>query len=123
MSRHILREISPWSWLTPLAAIVVRSETQITADVIAVAKARLNDPDRPLRIEEVPVPPGSPLAGRRVDELDLGRARRLLGWEPRHRFEEALAATVRWYVENRPWWERIISGEYLKYYEKQYGGR
>jgi len=29
---------------------------------------------------------------------------------------------VRWYVENRPWWERIISGEYLKYYEKQYGG-
>ncbi len=35
----------------------------------------------------------------------------------------ALAATVRWYVEHRPWWERVISGEYLKYYEKQYGDR
>ena len=51
------------------------------------------------------------------------RRRRELGWAPRHRFEEALAATVRWYVDNRAWWERIISGEYLKYYEKQYGAR
>lgn len=55
--------------------------------------------------------------------IDSSKAQAELGWSPRHRFEEALAATVRWYVENRPWWERIISGEYLKYYEKQYGGR
>jgi dTDP-glucose 4,6-dehydratase len=54
--------------------------------------------------------------------IDSSKAQAKLGWAPRHRFEEALAATVRWYVENRPWWERIISGEYLKYYEKQYGG-
>jgi dTDP-glucose 4,6-dehydratase len=55
--------------------------------------------------------------------IDSTKAKAKLGWTPRHRFEEALAATVAWYVEHRPWWERIISGEYLKYYEKQYGGR
>jgi dTDP-glucose 4,6-dehydratase len=53
--------------------------------------------------------------------IDARKAHAKLGWAPRHRFEEALASTVRWYVERRPWWERIISGEYLAYYEKQYG--
>ena len=37
--------------------------------------------------------------------------------------EEGLAETVRWYLDHRPWWERIISGEYLRYYERQYGER
>ncbi len=55
--------------------------------------------------------------------IDSSKAQAKLGWTPRHRFEEALAATVSWYVEHRPWWERILTGEYLKYYEKQYGGR
>ena len=55
--------------------------------------------------------------------IDSAKARARLGWAPRHVFEDALAATVRWYVERRPWWERIISGEYLKYYERQYGAR
>jgi dTDP-glucose 4,6-dehydratase len=55
--------------------------------------------------------------------IDAAKAREQLGWAPRHVFEDALAATVRWYVEHRPWWERIISGEYLGYYERQYGGR
>jgi dTDP-glucose 4,6-dehydratase len=55
--------------------------------------------------------------------IDSTKARTRLGWTPRHVFEEALGATVRWYVGNRPWWERIISGEYLKYYERQYGAR
>ncbi len=55
--------------------------------------------------------------------IDAEKARRELGWAPRRRFEDALAETVRWYVDHRAWWERIISGEYLKYYEKQYGAR
>ncbi len=55
--------------------------------------------------------------------IDAAKARRELSWEPRHPFEEALAATVRWYREHRGWWERIRTGEYLGYYEKQYGGR
>ena len=55
--------------------------------------------------------------------IDSAKARRDLGWAPRHQFEEALAATVQWYREHRGWWERIRTGEYLHYYEKQYGGR
>jgi dTDP-glucose 4,6-dehydratase len=55
--------------------------------------------------------------------IDASKAKAKLGWAPRRRFEDALAATVRWYVDHRTWWERIISGEYLKYYERQYGKR
>jgi dTDP-glucose 4,6-dehydratase len=55
--------------------------------------------------------------------IDARKAQAKLGWSPRHAFEEALAETVRWYVERRAWWERIISGEYLTYYERQYGAR
>ena len=54
--------------------------------------------------------------------LDTNRLRGL-GWEPRHSFEEALAATVAWYGDNRAWWEPIKSGEYRRYYEEQYGAR
>jgi dTDP-glucose 4,6-dehydratase len=53
--------------------------------------------------------------------IDSSKARRELGWTPRHAFEAALGETVAWYREHRGWWERILTGEYLKYYEKQYG--
>jgi dTDP-glucose 4,6-dehydratase len=46
-----------------------------------------------------------------------------LGWRPRHAFAEALEGTVRWYAENRQWWEKLKTGEYRSYYEKQYGTR
>ena len=46
---------------------------------------------------------------------------RALGWEPRVRFDEGLAETVRWYQDNRGWWEPIRSGAYREYYERQYG--
>ena len=43
-----------------------------------------------------------------------------LGWRSRHSFDQALEATVRWYVNNQDWWRPIKSGEYLEYYQKQY---
>jgi len=46
-----------------------------------------------------------------------------LGWLPETKFAEGLKKTVKWYLENREWWERIVSGEYVKYYEKMYGNR
>lgn len=46
-----------------------------------------------------------------------------LGWKPEHNFAEGLAETVKWYMDNRSWWEHIRSGEYREYYEKQYGKR
>jgi len=45
---------------------------------------------------------------------------RALGWAPRTAFAEGLAATVAWYRENRGWWERLKSGEWRAYYERQY---
>jgi dTDP-glucose 4,6-dehydratase len=49
---------------------------------------------------------------------------RALGWAPKHSFRDAgLAETVEWYRDNRDWWEPIKSGEYLAYYEEQYGKR
>jgi dTDP-glucose 4,6-dehydratase len=46
---------------------------------------------------------------------------RALGWSPRVRFDEGLEQTVAWYRENSWWWEPIRSGEYRRYYERQYG--
>jgi dTDP-glucose 4,6-dehydratase len=49
---------------------------------------------------------------------------RALGWAPAHSFGGGgLADTVGWYRDNRDWWEPIKSGEYLAYYERQYGNR
>jgi dTDP-glucose 4,6-dehydratase len=46
---------------------------------------------------------------------------RALGWSPSVRFDEGLAETVAWYRENSWWWEPIRSGDYRRYYERQYG--
>ncbi len=54
--------------------------------------------------------------------LDWERIRGL-GWSPRHDFQAALQETVAWYVENRWWWEKIKSGSFRRYYEKQYAAR
>ena len=48
---------------------------------------------------------------------------RALGWQPRREFEAGLSETVRWFRENRAWWEPIKSGEYLDYYKRQYAER
>ena len=44
-----------------------------------------------------------------------------LGWLSETKFEDGMKRTVRWYAENREWWEDIVSGEYQEYYEKMYG--
>lgn len=44
-----------------------------------------------------------------------------LGWLPETKFADGIKKTVKWYLENRKWWEDIISGEYKNYYEKMYG--
>jgi dTDP-glucose 4,6-dehydratase len=47
-----------------------------------------------------------------------------LGWKNRYNFEQAIEATVKWYVENEAWWRAIKSGKrYEEYYERQYAGR
>jgi dTDP-glucose 4,6-dehydratase len=46
--------------------------------------------------------------------IDFTRARRELGWSPTRSFEEGLADTVRWYVENEEWWRRVQDGAYRR---------
>lgn len=43
-----------------------------------------------------------------------------LGWRPVYDFETGIAQTVDWFLENKDWWEQIISGEYQQYFDKQY---
>jgi dTDP-glucose 4,6-dehydratase len=43
-----------------------------------------------------------------------------LGWQPTYTFETGIAQTIQWYLDNKEWWEQIISGDYQKYFEKQY---
>ena len=53
--------------------------------------------------------------------MDSSKARAQLGWTPTFTFEEGLEQTVRWYLDNQEWWERVRSGAYQDYYERQYG--
>ena len=46
-----------------------------------------------------------------------------LGWLPETKFADGIRQTIRWYLDNRSWWEEIVSGEYQNYYEKMYGNR
>ena len=55
--------------------------------------------------------------------IDPTKIRTELGWEPTTRFAEGIKKTIKWYLENKQWWENIISGEYQNYYEKMYGNR
>jgi len=52
--------------------------------------------------------------------IDSTKIQNELGWKPKHTFEEAIQFTIDWYLKNEQWWKRIISGDYLKYYEQQY---
>lgn len=55
--------------------------------------------------------------------IDAEKIKKELGFRVTVEFRKGLEDTVKWYVENRGWWERIKSGEYLKYYEMMYGKR
>jgi dTDP-glucose 4,6-dehydratase len=44
--------------------------------------------------------------------MDISRIRREMGWTPRHRLEDGLAATVQWYLAHRRWWERVLNEAY-----------
>ena len=44
--------------------------------------------------------------------IDASKIKTELGWRPRHSFDSGLRDTVRWFLDNRPWWERVMSGAY-----------
>jgi dTDP-glucose 4,6-dehydratase len=55
--------------------------------------------------------------------IDPTKIHHELGWLPETKFEDGIKETVQWYLENKPWWEHIINGEYQNYYKKMYGDR
>lgn len=52
--------------------------------------------------------------------IDSSKIQAELGWRPAFQFEGGIEATIKWYVENESWWRKVMSGEYLKYYENNY---
>ena len=55
--------------------------------------------------------------------VDSSKSRKELGWTPQANFRDGLRQTIDWYLANTEWINRIRSGDYLKYYEQQYGNR
>lgn len=55
--------------------------------------------------------------------IDATKISRELGWKPSLQFEEGLLNTIRWYLTNEEWLNRVTSGDYQNYYEKQYNSR
>jgi len=55
--------------------------------------------------------------------IDPTKIQNELGWLPEIKFEDGIKKTIEWYLNNRKWWETIISGHYKNYYEQMYGNR
>ena len=55
-----------------------------------------------------------------IDPTKIHDAR---GWLPETMFKDGIKKTIQWYLDNKVWWERIISGEYQNYFESMYGER
>lgn len=55
--------------------------------------------------------------------IDPTKIHNELGWLPETKFEDGIKKTIQWYLDNREWWETIISGEYQNYYEEMYSNR
>lgn len=55
--------------------------------------------------------------------IDSTKLQKELGWEPSLQFEEGIEKTVRWYLDNQEWMDRITFGDYQKYYDSMYKNR
>jgi len=55
--------------------------------------------------------------------IDPTKIHNELGWLPETKFVDGIKKTIQWYLDNKKWWETIISGEYQEYYEKMYKNR
>ncbi len=55
--------------------------------------------------------------------IDPAKISSELGWLPATKFEDGIKTTIKWYLDNRPWLENIINGEYQNYYKNMYGNR
>ena len=55
--------------------------------------------------------------------IDPAKTEGEIGWKPEMDFEEGITKTIEWYISNEQWWQRILTGDYMEYYNTQYGER
>ena len=55
--------------------------------------------------------------------IDPTKIHNELGWLPETKFEDGIEQTIEWYLNNKEWWENILSGEYQNYFRKFYENR
>lgn len=55
--------------------------------------------------------------------IDPTKIHNELGWLPATSFDNGIQSTIKWYLDNRSWWEHILAGDYQNYYEEMYGNR
>lgn len=55
--------------------------------------------------------------------IDPTKIHNELGWLPATKFEDGIKKTIKWYLDNKEWWQHIINGEYKNYYEKHYSNK
>lgn len=55
--------------------------------------------------------------------IDPTKIKNELGWEPATKFDDGIKKTIRWYLDNRAWWENILNGDYQNYYARMYGNK
>lgn len=53
--------------------------------------------------------------------IDPAKIHMELGWLPETKFADGIKMTIRWYLDNKSWWQDVVSGEYENYYKKMYG--
>ncbi len=52
--------------------------------------------------------------------IEATKIKNELDWSPSYTFEVGIEETVQWYLNNQVWWKRVMTGEYVEYYKKQY---
>lgn len=55
--------------------------------------------------------------------IDPAKIETELGWKPKYTFDTGIRQTIEWYLNNKEWWQNILSSEYANYFENQYGKR
>ena len=55
--------------------------------------------------------------------IDPTKIHNELGWLPETKFDDGIKKTIRWYLDNKKWWQDILAGDYQTYYERMYKDR
>ena len=88
-----------------------RTNLQVVQSICAELDAQLGREDGRSYEQQIEFVPDRPGHDRRY-AIDASKVRRDLGWEPETSFEEGIAATVRWYINNQDWWVPLLKQRY-----------